>query len=287
MLERALPLSGNSLRIGVTGIPGVGKSTLIDVLGLEFIRAGHRVAVLAVDPSSMRSGGSILGDKTRMEKLAADPQAFIRPSPSGGLPGGVARATRESIILCEAAGFDRVLIETVGVGQGEMAVDRLVDLTVLMMIAGAGDELQGIKRGIMEVTDAIVIAKADGDNRGRSDQALLDMRNAIGLLPPLDNGRRAEVMRCSAIEQEGIIDLQRTIENIAAMDQRAGIFQQRRKQQDLQQLHAAIGSALMERFRQDPAVAAALPELEQAVMQGRMSPFRAATELMARFRTAS
>ncbi len=283
LIDRAMGTGSASVRIGVTGIPGVGKSTLIDALGRAMIARGHRVAVLAIDPSSPRSAGSILGDKTRMERLAADPAAFVRPSPSGGAPGGVARATGEAILLCEAAGFDRVLVETVGVGQGEVAVDRLVDLTLLLMIAGAGDELQGIKRGIMETADLIAIAKADGDNRGRSEQARLDLLGAVRLLPPRENGIRPEVMLCSAVEELGIEELLRAIDERVDADRRGGWFERRRRRQELEQFHAAIAAALMDRFRNAPRVSAELPALEQAVAERRMSPHRAAAELVARY----
>lgn len=285
LIDRAMGTGSGSVRIGVTGIPGVGKSTLIDALGRAMIAGGHRVAVLAIDPSSPRSAGSILGDKTRMERLAAYPSAFVRPSPSGGAPGGVARATGEAILLCEAAGFDRVLVETVGVGQGELAVDRLVDLTLLLMIAGAGDELQGIKRGIMETADLIAIAKADGDNRGRSEQARLDLLGAVRLLPPHENGRRPEVLLCSALEEQGIDELAHTIEAHVTADRSSGAFVRRRQRQQREQFHAAIAAALMDRFRADARVAAEMPVLENAVTQQRLSPHRAAAELVERFRS--
>ena len=286
LIERCLehPADKGS-RIGITGIPGVGKSTLIDALGLEMIRTGHRVAVLAIDPSSARSGGSILGDKTRMDRLAARPEAFIRPSPTQGALGGIARRTKEAMILCEAAGYDRVVIETVGIGQNELAVDRAVDVTVLLSIAGAGDELQGIKRGIMEAADLFMITKADGDNRGRSEQARLDLRNAIDLLPLKANGRRPDVLIGSAVENDGIAELVAAIEHRTDEDRRSGHFATRRQEQDRLWMHSTIEAALLDRFRNDPVVAHELPALEQLVMAGRKSPFQAAAELLARFRT--
>ncbi len=288
LIERCLqPAGAPKVRIGITGIPGVGKSTLIDVLGLELIGRGHRVAVLAVDPSSARTGGSILGDKTRMDRLAADERAFIRPSPTSGNLGGIARRTRETVILCETAGYDRVLIETVGVGQNELAVDGSVDVTVLLTLAGAGDELQGIKRGIMEAADLIMLTKADGDNRSRSEQARLDLRNAIALLPPRANGKRPDVLIGSAVEQEGISTLADRIEALASADLASGHFMERRRAQDRERMREAITEALLDGFHRSSEAREALPRLEEEVMAGRMTPFRAAAELVALFKTAS
>src|SRR6056297_2832095 len=211
IIERCLPYAGKSLRIGITGVPGVGKSTFIEALGTQITTSGHKLAVLAVDPTSERTGGSILGDKTRMEKLAADPRAFIRPSPSGDSLGGVARKTRETIILCEAAGFDTLFIETVGVGQSETSVHSMVDFFLLLMLAGAGDELQGIKRGIMEMADAIIINKAEGDNRQKSLLAKREYENALHLFPPAESGWTPVVRTCSALEKQGIDKVWETI----------------------------------------------------------------------------
>ena len=281
LLDLCRPHAGGAVRIGITGIPGVGKSTLIDVLGLELISAGHRVAVLAIDPSSAIGGGSILGDKTRMERLGARKEAFIRPSPAGGTLGGVARRTREAMLLCEAAGHDRLIIETVGIGQNELEVDRLVDLTVLLSLAGTGDELQGIKRGIMEAADLIVITKADGDGRPRSEQARLELKNAIQLLPSRANGRRPEVLLCSAVEGTGVQELLQCLERLVEADRQSGYFQQRRQGQDVRWMHQAIEETLLRRFHGDPQVAHALPALEEAVRTGKISPFKAAEDLLA------
>jgi LAO/AO transport system kinase len=280
LLERCMALQRPSLRLGITGIPGVGKSTLIDALGMACIKAGHRVAVLAVDPSSSRSGGSILGDKTRMERLSREADAFIRPSPTSGNLGGVARRTRESIVVCEAAGFDRVVIETVGVGQSELDVDRMTDLNVLLMIAGAGDELQGIKRGIMEAADLIAFTKADGEAAVRAERAARELRNAVGLLPPRDSGRHPEVLITSALTAAGIEGLRQRIEELHTQDLEAGRTQRRRGEQALHWMHRAVEEGLLQRFRERPAVSSAWEQLEKAVREGRTSPFQAAEDLL-------
>lgn len=272
-----------SVRIGITGIPGVGKSTLIDMVGPDLIGRGHRVAVLAVDPSSTRSGGSILGDKTRMERLSAEPNAFIRPTPSSGALGGVARRTREVIILCEAAGHDRILIETVGVGQSESAVDQMTDLNLLLMIGGTGDGLQGIKRGIMESADQIAITKTDGDNDQRNQRAAMDLRQAIALLPPRDNGFRPSVLLCSGTTGKGIPQLVDALEQAAARDKASGYILHRRRSQDLWWMRSTIEEALQERFHENSAVQIALPLVERKVSEGEMDPFDAADELLRLF----
>ena len=280
LVRLCLPYSGGSRRIGITGIPGAGKSTLIDVLGMLLVDQGHRVAVLAIDPSSSRSGGSILGDKTRMERLSQHPEAFIRPSPTGGTLGGVGRRTRETLVLCEAAGYDRVLIETVGIGQSEFAVDRMTDLNLLLMIGGAGDELQGIKRGIMEAADVIALTKTDGDSTERNKRSAGDLRQAIQLLPARDHGGRPEVLLCSAIENKGIAELLSALEKLSDKLESQGHFALRRKEQDRWWMRATIEERLLSGFFLDPRVQAALPELEQAVMEGSRSPFEAADELL-------
>ncbi len=284
LVRQAMHRGTESVRIGITGIPGVGKSTLIDALGGVMIAAGHRVAVLAVDPSSTRSGGSILGDKTRMERLAGEERAFIRPSPSGGSLGGVARRTREAMILCEAAGYGRILIETVGVGQSEAAVDRLTDLNLLLMIGGAGDSLQGIKRGIMEVADLIAINKSDGDNGRRNLRAAVDLRQAIALLPPRDNGHRPEVVLCSAASGKGIPELAGLLESAAARDLLSGHCLSRRREQARWWMRTAIEEALIEGFHSDPIIAELLPALEERVRTGQTNPFDAADELLRAYR---
>ena len=275
------------MRIGITGIPGVGKSTLIDVLGSHLVTQGHHVAVLAIDPSSTRGGGSILGDKTRMERLAADPNAFIRPSPTSGTLGGVARRTREAVILCEAAGYDRILIETVGVGQSEAAVDHLTDLNLLLMIGGAGDGLQGIKRGIMEAADLIAITKTDGDNDQRNHRAAMDLRQAIALLPPRDNGVRPPVLLCSATTEKGIPELAQALEVAAVRDLQSGHQQLRRREQDQWWMRAAIEEDLIDGFYNDPTIAQLLPDMEGRVRSGAIGPFDAAEELLKRYRGKS
>lgn len=285
LIEQCLLVASDGLRIGITGIPGVGKSTLIDAYGLWLIAQGHRVAVLAIDPSSERSGGSILGDKTRMERLAQHEEAFIRPSPTGGMLGGVARRTRESIVLCEAAGYDRILIETVGTGQNELEVDRMTDLNVLLLIAGAGDELQGIKRGIMESADVIAFTKFEGDVRVRAESARRDLRGAVQLLPARASGRRAEILLTSAISGEGIPELGALIETLHTADQATGYREEHRRNQSLQWLDRAIEQGLHDSFQRDRGIEKAMPSLREAVRAGTKSPFAAAAELLALFRT--
>lgn len=288
LIAQALKARRNAtVRIGITGIPGVGKSTLIDALGSAMIDRGHRVAVLAVDPSSSVSGGSILGDKTRMARLAANEKAFIRPTAAGGTLGGVARRTKEALLLCEAAGFDRVVVETVGIGQNEVSVDRMVDLNVLLTVAGTGDELQGIKRGIMESADLICVTKADGDGLGRSEQARRDLLTAIALLPPRANGTRPAVLLCSALEGAGVDALDRTIERMAEDMLRSGHLAARRSDQERFWMRQAVEDELLSSFRGDPHVGQRWHDVEELVAAGRMSPFLAARELVALFRKAS
>lgn len=287
LVQRCLPYSGASVRIGITGIPGVGKSTLIDTLGLQLIESGHRLAVLAVDPSSARSGGSILGDKTRMERLSVHPSAFVRPSPTGGTLGGVARRTREAIVLCETAGHDRIVVETVGVGQSELAVDRMTDLNLLLMLGGAGDELQGIKRGIMEAADLIAITKTDGGNEARNERAAADLRRAIALLPPRDNGQRPAVHLVSAVSGRGIAALATALEEAAARDAATGHTAARRREQDRWWMHSAVQEALVQALYGDERMQAAIHTAEQAVLAGEQSPFDAADGLLRLFRTVS
>lgn len=285
LVERCLPLAGHTLRVGITGIPGVGKSTLIDALGMALLAQGHRVAVLAVDPSSVRTGGSILGDKTRMERLSNAEGAFIRPTPTGGDLGGVARRTRETMVLCEAAGFDRVLVETVGVGQSELEVDRMTDLTLLLMIAGAGDELQGIKRGIMEAADLVALTKADTDADGRMRTAVNDLRQAIALLPLRPSGRHPEVVLTSAVNGRGIDTLVERLDALHQADLASGHFTRRRQEQDLHWLDKATADALLRAFHADERVREALMHLRADVRSGRRSAHAAAEELVRLFRT--
>lgn len=285
LVERCLPLAGRTLRVGITGIPGVGKSTLIDALGMALLAQGHRVAVLAVDPSSVRTGGSILGDKTRMERLSNAEGAFIRPTPTGGDLGGVARRTRETMVLCEAAGFDRVLVETVGVGQSELEVDRMTDLTLLLMIAGAGDELQGIKRGIMEAADLVALTKADTGADGRMRTAVNDLRQAIALLPLRPSGRHPEVVLTSAVNGQGIDTLVERLDALHQADLASGHFTRRRQEQDLHWLDKATADALLRAFHADERVQEALMQLRADVRSGRRSAHAAAEELVRLFRT--
>ena len=283
LLERCMPHAGRSLRLGITGVPGVGKSTLIDALGVALIEAGHRVAVLAVDPSSARSSGSILGDKTRMERLARSDGAFIRPTAAAGKLGGVARSTREAIVLCEAAGYDRILVETVGTGQNELDVDRMTDLNLLLMLAGAGDELQGIKRGIMETADAIALTKAEGDNLARAKAARQDLRNAVMYLPLRDSGRHPEVLLVSALHGSGTRELLAHLEDLHRADRESGRLTARRSEQALHWLQQAVHDGLLERFHSDPAIVQGAPAVEAAVRAGTLSPFQGAQDLLEAF----
>lgn len=283
LLRGALPFSGNSVRVGITGIPGAGKSTLIDRLGMRLVEQGHRVAVLAIDPSSTRTGGSILGDKTRMEHLSQHPHAFIRPTATGGTLGGVARRTRETIVLCEAAGYDRILIETVGIGQSELAVDRMTDVNLVLMISGAGDELQGIKRGIMEAADMIVLTKNDGGNKERVRLAITELQQAIQLLPPREHGARPTVLACSAQEDHGIAELEKAVAELSTALAASGYATAHRREQDRWWMSATIEERLLERFYGDARVSEAIARMEADVRAGSLSPFDAADELLDRY----
>ncbi len=281
ILEACLPHTGQTVRAGITGVPGVGKSTVIEALGTHLTRErGEKVAVLAVDPSSELSGGSILGDKTRMEQLAADDRAFIRPSPSGGSLGGVARKTRETMLLCEAAGYRNVLVETVGVGQSETVVRSMVDFFLLLMLAGAGDELQGMKRGITEMTDLIAINKADGDNRPKAEMARREYENALHLFAPSPSGWSPRVVTCSAHTREGIAGIWDVVLEHDAALKANGWFERRRQIQVKRWMNDMIEWELRDRFRRHPDIEARLPELEREVAEGRLSPFRAARRLL-------
>ncbi len=275
-------------RVGITGTPGAGKSTFIDVLGLHLIRErGEAVAVLTVDPSSPVSGGSILGDKTRMEQLAAEEKAFIRPSPSRGHLGGVARRTRETLLLCEAAGYRNVLVETVGVGQSETAVRSMTDFFLLLMIPRSGDELQGIKRGIIEMIDAIAINKADGDNRDAARRSQGEYRNALHLFPAAADGWIPQVLLCSALQKEGIAAVWDLVLEHRAQQEANGFLAARRKGQSLDWMRELVASGLEERFRQDARVAAELPRTSDAVREGRLSPLHAARKLLGLWQSQS
>ncbi len=273
----------SSIRIGITGVPGVGKSTFIEVFGKYLTAHGHKLAVLAIDPSSSRSKGSILGDKTRMEELANDPDAFIRPSPSSGSLGGVARKTRETIILCEAAGFDVILVETVGVGQSETAVHSMVDFFLLLILAGAGDELQGIKRGIIEMADAIFINKADGDNIVKANLAKAEYFNALHLFPPPESGWIPVVETCSAKTREGIPHVWETICDFCTVTSAKGFFTRRRMEQNRQVLFDAIDESIKSSFYSRKDLAHHLKKMETDVVAGKISPYIAAKELLEKY----
>ena len=286
LIELCLPLSGNSIRIGITGVPGVGKSTFIEALGGYLTKnKDSKVAVLAIDPSSKKSGGSILGDKTRMNELSANKNAFVRPSPSSGTLGGVAKATRETIILCEAAGFDTILIETVGVGQSEIEVKSMVDFFLLLMLAGAGDELQGIKRGIMEIADAVIINKADGDNLTKAKLASREYKNALHLFPANTNNWTPKVAICSAYEKTGIEEVWEIIESYKNLTISNNSFENNRKQQAKFWLEQTINENLKSLFYNNQLVKERIKTIENKVIEGSISPFKAAKELLDLFKT--
>jgi LAO/AO transport system kinase len=273
----------SSLRIGITGAPGAGKSTLIEALGTQLVASGKRVAVLAIDPTSSVSRGSILGDKTRMEQLSANERAFIRPSPAGDSLGGVARKTRESILLVEAAGFDTIIIETVGVGQSEVAAQRMTDVFLLLLLPGAGDELQGIKRGIVEMADILVVNKADGERTQLANQARVHYLNATHLLPPKPSLWPPRVLTCSALEGRGIAELWQAIEAYRAQVLANGFFQQNRQQQARHWLHETLETTFKSMFYVNILVKEKLARLEPEVLAGRVSPFAAASEILKTF----
>ena len=280
VLKELLPFTGNSIRVGITGMPGAGKSTFIEALGCYLTERGHKVAVLAVDPSSSISRGSILGDKTRMEKLSQDPNAFIRPSPSGGVLGGVARKTRESMLLFEAAGYDALLIETIGVGQNEITVRSMVDFILLLMIAGAGDELQGIKKGIIEIADAIVFNKADGDNKPRAQAAREEYERALDYLYHATEGWTTHAHTCSSFTGEGIAAIWQVIEKFRELTTKSQVWDIRRKNQQRDWLHALVEEHLSRNFFTDPKIKAILPQIEQEVMEGKSTAIAAARRLL-------
>lgn len=275
IIEKALPYSGNSLRIGITGVPGVGKSTFIESFGTYVTGLGNKLAVLAIDPSSERSKGSILGDKTRMEHLSTDPNAFIRPSPSGLTLGGVARKTRETIILCEAAGFNVMIIETVGVGQSETVVKSMVDFFLLLMLSGAGDELQGIKRGIMEMADAIVINKADGDNREKATMAQAQYLSALKLFPPPENGWTVPVKTCSALENNHIDDIWHMIGEFETLTKNNGSFKEQRNEQLINIFTEWINFNVKSQFYNRPGVKEKINEMIPLIKKGEITPYMA------------
>jgi len=283
LVDALLPATGRSTRVGISGAPGAGKSTFIEALGLHLVEAGHEVAVLAVDPSSTLGGGSILGDKTRMEQLSRSAHAFIRPSPSGGTLGGVARRTREAMLVCEAAGFDVVLVETVGVGQSEVAVAGMVDAFVLLLAPGAGDELQGVKRGIVELADLVVVNKADGALADLARHTVGDYGQALHLLRPHTDGWSARVLSCSALLGEGIGAVWAAVGEFMALARSSGGLERRRGEQAREWMWAEVSETLLERLRSDPDVRADLDALETDVVAGRVSPTAAARVLLERF----
>ncbi|MBT7135105.1 MAG: methylmalonyl Co-A mutase-associated GTPase MeaB [Polaribacter sp.] len=280
ILERCLPHANNSIRIGITGVPGVGKSTFIETFGKRLTSQGKKVAVLAIDPSSSVNKGSILGDKTRMEELVTDKNAFIRPSPSGTSLGGVAQKTRESIILCEAAGFDTIIIETVGVGQSETVVHSMVDFFLLLKIAGAGDELQGIKRGIIEMADAIVINKADGGNEKNAGIAKVSFNSALHLYPPKESKWQPKVLTASALKNKGMTAIDQMIANYLSLTKQNAFFQQKRDQQNTFWLLSSIEQQLKDNFYQNPSIKKALSKEIKKLENSQTTPFSAAKRLL-------
>ena len=283
IIERVVATVGSAIRVGITGVPGVGKSTFIDQFGSNLTAAGHRVAVLAVDPTSQRTGGSILGDKTRMERLAVDPSAFVRPSPAGLTLGGVTRSTREAMMLCEAAGFDVILVETVGVGQSETIVSEMVDFFLVLMLAGAGDELQGIKKGVLELADLVAVNKADGDAIQRAEIAAGDYRHALHLMAPATPTWSPPVLTCSALADIGLDSIWEQILSHRDRLSATGEFTEKRRHQQVRWMWSMIGDRLMDGFRGDPAVAARLDAVSAQVEGGRVAASVAADELIDAF----
>ena len=280
IIAKCLPHSGGSIRIGITGVPGVGKSTFIEALGSYITGRGGKLAVLAIDPSSERSKGSILGDKTRMEELAGDRNAYIRPSPSAGSLGGVARKTRETIVLCEAAGYNHIFIETVGVGQSETAVHSMSDFFLLLMLAGAGDELQGIKRGIMEMADLIAINKAEGNNIEKAEMAKRQYQNALHLFPKKDSGWEPQVLTCSALSKTGVTEIWDRIETYRKQTVENGYFSRRRNSQSIFWMHETIQDQMKQTFYRHPVMQEKIKAFEQQVLNNEISSFVAAGNLL-------
>jgi len=283
VIEKCLPHAGKSIRLGITGVPGAGKSTFIESLGMTLIRSNHKLAVLAIDPSSERSKGSILGDKTRMEELSVAKNAFIRPSPSSGSLGGVARKTRESIILCEAAGFDTIFVETVGVGQSETSVHSMVDFFLLLQIAGAGDELQGIKRGIMEMADGIAINKCDGSNIDKAKVARAQYQNALHLFPPHESGWSPEAITCSSVENTGITEIWEMVERYISFTKENEYFVTKRTTQSKYWMYETINEQLKANFYLNKEIQDLLVENEKKVLSNELSSFIAAKNLLDKY----
>jgi LAO/AO transport system kinase len=284
LLSLLLPRAGNAIRLGITGVPGAGKSTFIDALGIHLVSSGHRVAVLAVDPTSQLSGGSILGDKTRMARLANHPAAFVRPQPSGGSLGGVARRTRETMLLCEAAGFDVILVETVGVGQSETVVAEMTDTFLAIALSGAGDELQGIKRGLLELVDIVAINKADGANATRAEATARELRSVLQLVRHGQGGSWPPVVPVSALEERGIVLVWEHVLEHRRTLETTGALTQKRAQQALRWMWNLIEGGLRDAFVADPQVKGELPALERGVRAGEVLPTAAAEKLLAAFR---
>ena len=280
IIERCLPHAGRSIRIGITGVPGAGKSTFIEAIGGMVASLRHRLAVLAIDPSSERSGGSLLGDKTRMVSISSNPDIFIRPSPSAGSLGGVARKTRETIVLCEAAGYDVIFIETVGVGQSETAVHSMVDMFLMLQISGAGDELQGIKRGIMEMADMMVITKADGENIHKAELAKVQYQGALHLFPVPESGWRPKVYTCSSVDRTGLEEVWKGVEEYLDHIQANGYYDANRNRQNKYWMYESINEVLKSSFYLNPAIASRIEEVEQRVLDAKLSSFIAAKELL-------
>jgi LAO/AO transport system kinase len=283
VLQQLLPHTGQSIRVGITGVPGVGKSTFIERLGCLLCKREYRVAVLAVDPSSSVTGGSILGDKTRMERLSRHPNAFIRPSPTGGTLGGVTRKSRETILVCEAAGYNAILVETVGVGQSEIVVRSMVDFFLLLMLTGAGDELQGIKKGTIELANALLFTKADGRNKMRAETARAEYERVVHYLPQVTAGWKPVVQTCSALNGEGIAEMWAVIEKFRQQTTTSGIFEAQRQAQILDWMQAIVEEHLHALFFNHPGVQKVLPEIEQAVLAGELPPTVAAQQLLEKF----
>jgi LAO/AO transport system kinase len=280
VLKQLLPYTGNSIRIGITGVPGAGKSTLIEALGTMLCEQGNRVAVLAVDPSSTVTGGSILGDKTRMEMLSRNPNAFIRPSASGGTLGGVNRKSRETMLICEAAGFDVVLVETVGVGQSEVTVRSMVDFFLLVMLTGGGDELQGIKKGVMELVDAILVNKADGENKQRALTAKAEFNRILHYLQPITEGWFPQAYTCSALTAVGIAEMWQVIQDFRSKTSESGMFSQRRRKQTIDWMYTMVEDYLRTSFFNHPKVSRFIPVIEKALVNGEMSATMGAKQLL-------
>jgi len=280
LIDELFQFTGNSFRVGITGVPGVGKSTFIESFGAHILAEGKKLAVLTIDPSSQKTGGSILGDKTRMEKLSQSKNAFIRPSPSGDALGGVAQKTRESMLLCEAAGFDVIFVETVGVGQSETAVKNMVDFFLLLMLAGAGDELQGIKKGIMEMADTIAINKADGSNMDSAKRAKKEYQNALHLFPANENGWIPKVKTCSALNDDGLSEIWKLLKDFQVQQMKSGFFDQNRKEQSVHWMHQTIHHFLNRNFYQSPEIKGNLMKFEDAVMKGDKHSVQAARTLL-------